>query len=335
MQTTDPHSQNENLTNNINQLVYEFLFVRDKKLHLIPALANRVEAGQPDDLAVQAAPGRQVPRRHAVHRRRRRVQLRARALRHLAAQACTRTRPAFRRRSTTLPSSSRPTARTRSSSSTSVDQHHDQGLVREEPGDEAAELHAEGGHDHRASGQRHGAVHAEDARAGREDGPREEPELVGDQGRSLRGQRRRGDLHANRLRRDARGRADLGRGRPRQRPAAAGRATARRRRPASRCSRARRTGSCSSVSTSTATSSCTRASRARTRSRTSACDRRSIRRSTSMRSRRTRCAASRSRRARCCPRRCRRPRRSRSGCPTTRSARRSCSRRRAIRTASR
>ena len=40
MQTTDPHSQNENLTNNINQLVYEFLFVRDKNLHLIPALAT-------------------------------------------------------------------------------------------------------------------------------------------------------------------------------------------------------------------------------------------------------------------------------------------------------
>src|SRR5258706_12505333 len=40
MQTTDPHSQNENLTNNINQLVYEFLIVRDKKLGLQPALAE-------------------------------------------------------------------------------------------------------------------------------------------------------------------------------------------------------------------------------------------------------------------------------------------------------
>ena len=40
MQTTDPHSQNENLTNNINQLVYEFLTVRDKKLGVIPALAE-------------------------------------------------------------------------------------------------------------------------------------------------------------------------------------------------------------------------------------------------------------------------------------------------------
>jgi peptide/nickel transport system substrate-binding protein len=40
MQTTDPHSQNENLTNNINQLVYEFLVVRDKKLGLAPSLAE-------------------------------------------------------------------------------------------------------------------------------------------------------------------------------------------------------------------------------------------------------------------------------------------------------
>ena len=40
MQTTDPHSQNENLTNNINQLVYEFLVVRDKTLGIKPALAE-------------------------------------------------------------------------------------------------------------------------------------------------------------------------------------------------------------------------------------------------------------------------------------------------------
>jgi peptide/nickel transport system substrate-binding protein len=40
MQTTDPHSQNENLTNNINSLVYEFLLARDKKLGLVPALAE-------------------------------------------------------------------------------------------------------------------------------------------------------------------------------------------------------------------------------------------------------------------------------------------------------
>src|SRR5690348_17520760 len=40
MQTTDPHSQNEGLTNNINSLVYEFLVDRDKKLDIRPSLAE-------------------------------------------------------------------------------------------------------------------------------------------------------------------------------------------------------------------------------------------------------------------------------------------------------
>ena len=38
-QTTDPHSQNEGLTNNVNQLIYEFLIGRDKQLNLVPELA--------------------------------------------------------------------------------------------------------------------------------------------------------------------------------------------------------------------------------------------------------------------------------------------------------
>ena len=40
MQTTDPHSQAELLTNNINTLVYETLVMRDKKLAIVPALAE-------------------------------------------------------------------------------------------------------------------------------------------------------------------------------------------------------------------------------------------------------------------------------------------------------
>ena len=83
------------------------------------------------------------------------------------------------------------------------------------------------------------------------------------------------------------------------------------------------------------TSSCTRTSRARTRSRTSVCARRSITPSTSRRSRRRRCAGCRSRRARSCPRRSPPHPRSRSGSPSTRSRRRSCWRKPAIRTASR
>jgi len=40
MQTTDPHSQNEILTNNVNSLIYEFLVDRDRKLDIRPALAE-------------------------------------------------------------------------------------------------------------------------------------------------------------------------------------------------------------------------------------------------------------------------------------------------------
>jgi len=40
MQTTDPHSQNEGLTNNINGLIYEYLVQRDKQLAIIPSLAE-------------------------------------------------------------------------------------------------------------------------------------------------------------------------------------------------------------------------------------------------------------------------------------------------------
>jgi peptide/nickel transport system substrate-binding protein len=46
-QTTDPHSQNENLTNNINILVYETLIDRDKKLALRPSLATSWEQTSP------------------------------------------------------------------------------------------------------------------------------------------------------------------------------------------------------------------------------------------------------------------------------------------------
>jgi len=57
MQTTDPHSQNENLTNNINQLVYEFLLVRDKKLGLVPSLAESWTQVNPTTWRFKLRPG--------------------------------------------------------------------------------------------------------------------------------------------------------------------------------------------------------------------------------------------------------------------------------------
>jgi peptide/nickel transport system substrate-binding protein len=57
MQTTDPHSQNENLTNNINSLVYEFLLNRDKKLGLVPALAESWTQVNPTTWRFKLRPG--------------------------------------------------------------------------------------------------------------------------------------------------------------------------------------------------------------------------------------------------------------------------------------
>src|SRR5438552_10757143 len=57
MQTTDPHSQNENLTNNINQLIYEFVVVRDKKLGIKPALAESWTQVSPTAWRFKLRPG--------------------------------------------------------------------------------------------------------------------------------------------------------------------------------------------------------------------------------------------------------------------------------------
>jgi peptide/nickel transport system substrate-binding protein len=56
-QTTDPHSQNEGLTNNVNQLVYEFLIGRNKKLELEPQLAVSWEQIDPVTWRVKLRPG--------------------------------------------------------------------------------------------------------------------------------------------------------------------------------------------------------------------------------------------------------------------------------------
>jgi peptide/nickel transport system substrate-binding protein len=57
MQTTDPHSQNEGLTNNINSLIYEFLVQRDKNLGLIPSLAESWTQVNPTTWRFKLRPG--------------------------------------------------------------------------------------------------------------------------------------------------------------------------------------------------------------------------------------------------------------------------------------
>ncbi|HKW81396.1 MAG TPA: ABC transporter substrate-binding protein [Casimicrobiaceae bacterium] len=57
MQTTDPHSQNENLTNNINILIYETLVNRDKTLAIKPWLATSWEQVSPTVWRFHLRPG--------------------------------------------------------------------------------------------------------------------------------------------------------------------------------------------------------------------------------------------------------------------------------------
>jgi peptide/nickel transport system substrate-binding protein len=57
MQTTDPHSQNEGLTNNVNSLVYEFLVQRDKNLGLVPSLAESWTQVNPTTWRFKLRPG--------------------------------------------------------------------------------------------------------------------------------------------------------------------------------------------------------------------------------------------------------------------------------------
>jgi peptide/nickel transport system substrate-binding protein len=56
-QTTDPHSQNEGLTNNVNSLIYEFLVGRDKKLNLVPELAVSWKQSDPVTWRFRLGPG--------------------------------------------------------------------------------------------------------------------------------------------------------------------------------------------------------------------------------------------------------------------------------------
>ena len=107
---------------------------------LVPALAESWTQVNPTTWRFKLRPGRQVPRRHAVHRRRRRVQLRARARRHVAAA-----RLLERRRHSEedrrpdggvhdqRPQPDRARAHRHH-------QHHVEGVVREEQVPEAAEL---------------------------------------------------------------------------------------------------------------------------------------------------------------------------------------------------
>ena len=177
-----------------------------------------VEGREPDRHAVQAAPGRQVPRRHALHRRRRGVLHRARArpdLQLLAVHAGHHRRAeggrADRRDHHEGPQPGAPAAAHRGA-------HDEQGVGDQAQRAQAPGLQEQGGDLRLPQRQRHRPLRAEEPRGRREDGARPQLQLVGEDG----GQRERDRLPAHQAGRHAAGRPPLRRGRLRPRPAPAG-----------------------------------------------------------------------------------------------------------------
>ena len=75
----DPHYHNVTPNNNVAAHIFDYLVLRDERQKPIPGLAESLEDRRSADLGVQAAQGRQVPRRQRLHRGRRRRVDRARA----------------------------------------------------------------------------------------------------------------------------------------------------------------------------------------------------------------------------------------------------------------
>ena len=181
-----------------------------------------VAAGEPHHLALHPAPGREVPRRHAVHRRRRDLHLGARLAPDLAvAPVCDpgRQAPQDRRlhRRVRAGQAEPGDARAR-------DDHlrDEQGLGDEEQGRSAAGLQGQGGDVRVAQRQRHGTLDPRIARAGHPHRAEAQRRLVGRQGRARAWKRDRSDLHAGERRRDADGGAAVRGSGLRTRSAAAG-----------------------------------------------------------------------------------------------------------------
>ena len=226
-QTMDPYSQNENLTNNINNLVYDALVMRDKDLKIIPALATSWEQVNPTTWRFKLRPGVKF---HdgtpftaddvvfSIERAADDIsQIKAYA--RAVGQAAQDRRPDRRvrhRRAEPDRCSSTWSRIMIMSKSWSEKNKATKPLDFKNKEEIFTARNANGT----------GPYIAEDARARRADGARAQQRLVGLEGQEVRRQRHRGHLHADRQRRDAARRAGLRRRRPGQRPGAAGRAAA-------------------------------------------------------------------------------------------------------------
>ena len=184
-----------------------------------PGAGHQVDADQPDGLALRPAPGRQIPRRHAVHRRRRRVHLQARRRRRLGHEG-------LHQPDQGSAQGRRSRRRDRDHGAVSDPARHaddagddEQEMVRGQQG-RAPGRPPQGHREHRQlQGQRHRPVPPEGAPALGADRAGEELQLVG----QAREQRRRDRVHADRQRRDPRRGAAVRRDRRDGAGAAAGR----------------------------------------------------------------------------------------------------------------
>ena len=187
--TLDPHGQNEGPTIAFNNQVYETLIARDNAHKLVPGLAVSWRLRRPDHLGVQAAPGREIPRRRGLHRRRRGVLLSARARADLRLQGLSRLREGDRegRRPHGAAQDQRPEPA--GGRQPHLRLHHEQEVGGGEQRHQAAGLQEPGREFRGAQRQRHRPVRARLARAGREDRGEAQRGLLGPRRSPARGHR--------------------------------------------------------------------------------------------------------------------------------------------------
>ena len=217
LQTADPHSQNESMTNMMNGQVYEKLVRRNKDLSIGPGLAT--EWSNPDPLTW-------------------RFKLRPGVKFHdgtpFSADDVVFSIERAKFETSNVKQYAHPVGTPRKLDALTVEfkldkpnpiflQHIDllwmmsKAWVREAQGDAAAGLQEQGREPCQPERQWHRALHAGQPAAGGEGGAQAQPELVG----QVRGQCAGGRVHADRQRRHAPGGAALGRARPGHRPVAA------------------------------------------------------------------------------------------------------------------
>ena len=236
--TLDPHAQNEGPTTAFNSHVYEALITRDHASK-VPGARDVVEGRSRPTPGSSSCARREVPRRHAVHRRRRGVLVSARSRRPRTSSLLS---PASRSAKvddltvdiiTNGPAPSCPTTLTNIL-------HHEQGVGGEAQRHQAAGLQEQGRDLRGAQRQRHRPFMLESREPDVKTVLKRNPNWWG-QARSRR--HHRDGLHADQAARDAHGRAALGRDRLRARPAAAGHRAAQADAPSSRSRGHRRTAS--------------------------------------------------------------------------------------------